>query len=69
MNKEKLITCLLSVLLCLLEWAAVITVLVILRMNFNFFWAALLFFAWTVTYGFVKEKVRMHYEQNNNYDK
>lgn len=46
MSKEKLITYLLCGICCIIIWAVLITVLVVLKWNFNAFAGGILIFAW-----------------------
>lgn len=61
MKKEKIISNLCCMLACLLEWAAVITILVVLRMNFNVIAGVVLGMLWLGTCRFVKKAVHKHY--------
>ncbi len=63
MKKEKLISTLCCVAACLVEWAAVITILVALRMNFNYIAAVVLGALWLGTWRVVKLAVHKHYNQ------
>lgn len=64
MKKEKVIANLCCVLACLLEWAAVITILVVLRMNFNFVAGVILGMLWLGTCRFIKKAVHKHFGKN-----
>ena len=63
MKKEKLIANLCCVAACLVEWAAVITVLVALRMNFNVVAGVILGTLWLGTCRCVKKAVHKHYNE------
>lgn len=64
MKKEKVITNLCCVLACLLEWAAVIAILVVLRMNFNYFAGIILCMLWLGTCRLIKKRVHRHYHKS-----
>lgn len=55
MKKEKLIANLCCVAACIVEWIAVITILVVLRMNFNVIAGVVLGMLWLGTCRFVKK--------------
>lgn len=55
MKKEKLIANLCCVSACFVEWVAVITILVALRMNFNFITCVVLGVLWLGTCRFIKK--------------
>lgn len=61
MKKEKLIANLCCVAACFCEWAAVITILVVLRMNFNVIAGVVLCMLWLGTCRFIKKAVHKHY--------
>lgn len=61
MKKEKLIANLCCVAACIVEWIAVITILVVLRMNFNVIAGVVLGMLWLGTCRFVKNAVHKHY--------
>lgn len=61
MKKEKLIANLCCVAACFCEWVAVITILVVLRMNFNVIAGVVLCMLWLGTCRFIKKAVHKHY--------
>jgi hypothetical protein len=61
MKKGKLIANLCCVAACIVEWIAVITILVVLRMNFNVIAGVVLGMLWLGTCRFVKKAVHKHY--------
>lgn len=63
MKKEKLIANLCCVAACFVEWAAVITILVVLRMNFNVIAVVVLGMLWLGTCRLIKRAVHKHYRR------
>lgn len=61
MKKEKIISNLCCIAACLIEWAAVITILVVLRMNFNIIAGVVLCMLWLGTCRLIKKAVHKHY--------
>lgn len=64
MNKEKLITYALCIICCLAIWAAIITVLVALRRNFNAIAGIIMILAWIWACRLIKKKVHSHYHKD-----
>lgn len=64
MKKEKLVSNLCCVVACLVEWAAVISILVVLHMNFNFIAGVVLFMLWLGTCRLIKKVVHKHYTED-----
>lgn len=67
MSKEKLITYLLCGICCIIIWAVLITVLVVLRWKFNAFAGGILIMAWTGTCDIVKRQVHKYFVHKRNY--
>ena len=63
MSKEKLITYLLCGICCIIIWAVLITLLVVLNWNFNAFAGGILFFAWIGACNVVKQQVHKHFSE------